>query len=258
MVKVKITKFGFLRAITSLGVILVFVFAPFIGIFYGTTSALTFGDLTLISPLEWALLNLGAKTFLINLLIPFLLVTAVIVIFGRFFCGWICPIGVLLDYSHNITARKRLGTLWHNREKYIILLAVLAASLLFNFTAPYLFSPPGVVYRTVILYALHGIIGADLAILLLIFILDVLATRYHRTWCNTLCPLGTLISALSLINLVKPKVDEEKCNGCLECERTCPMRIPLIKADKWLMMACNKCLKCLESCPIKAVKLVTY
>jgi ferredoxin-type protein NapH len=259
MVEMRIHKFEIIRVVTVLLGILVFTISPIFGVMYGTTSALTFGSFTVISPLEWILVSLSTQTILISLLVPVLIVILIIALFGRFFCGWICPVGMLLDYSHNLTVKnnkKNLSPLWRNMERYVILLAILTASLLFKFTAPYLFSPPGIVYRTIIHIIIHGIIGADLAVLLLIFILDVFATRFDRTWCNTLCPLGTLISSLSIINLMKPKVDKKKCNNCLVCERICPMRIPIIKTDNWAMMACNKCLKCWENCPVKAIKIV--
>ena len=246
------------RAFAAFLVILVFTLAPLFGVLYGTTSALNIGGFTMISPLEWVLLNLGAGTIMMELLVPGLVVVFVIILFGRFFCGWICPVGIILDQYHRLTPKKNsktLGALWKNREKYIILLAVLAASLLFGFTAPYLYSPPGIVYRTITYYALRGIIGVDLAILMLIFTLDFLVSPYGRTWCNTLCPLGTMISILSVVNLVKPKVDKDKCTACLGCERICPMRIPLTRAGRRAMMACNKCFKCWEKCPPGAIKI---
>ena len=265
MVEMKTGRIEILRAITASLAILIFAVAPIFGLMYGTTCALTFGSFTVISPLELALVSLGTKTILVSLIVPGLIVILIVVFFGRFFCGWICPVGILLEYSHILTERKErkgVGTLWKNKEKYAILLAVLAASLLFNFTVPYLFSPPGIVYRTIIYFISHGIVGADLTVLLLIFILDVLAIRYGRTWCDTLCPLGTIISSLSIVNLVKPKVDQKRCIdfdfNCLNCERICPMRIPLTRADNWAMMDCNKCLKCWMNCPVKAVKLEVF
>lgn len=258
-----------LRVITVTLVTIFVIAAPFVGFMYGTTCAVNTGDFTIVSPLEFVLVSLSAKTVLINLIVPTLAVILVIVVFGRFFCGWICPVGILLEYSHAVTERKKkrgLGNLdwigWKNREKYVILLAVFAASLLFSFAAPYLFSPPGVFYRTIIYFTLQGIIGADLIVLLLIFVLDMLAIRFGRTWCNTLCPLGALISLLSVINLVKPKVDQEICidsdSNCLNCERICPMRIAVTRNDRWAMQECNKCVKCWASCPVKAIKIEVF
>ena len=266
MEKIKIGKIEAIRAVAASLAVLFFTAAPVLGLMYGTTCALTFGSFTLISPLELVLVSLSTKTMIVSLIVPGLVVALIIVFFGRFFCGWICPVGILLEYSHAITERKSMkgvGSLdwigWKNRERYAILLAVLAAGLMFDFAAPYLFSPPGVFYRTILYFTFQGAIGADLTVLLLIFTLDLFAVHYGRTWCNTLCPLGTLISTLSIINLVRPKVDQEKCIdfdlNCLNCERTCPMRIPITRNDKWAIMECNKCLKCWANCPVKAIKM---
>ena len=252
-----VERFEIARIFTSLTTIIILSLAPIIGIMYGTSSALSIGNLRVISPLEWILLTLGTKTFFLDLLISAFISILIIAIFGRFFCGWICPMGIFLDQTHKITAKnnEKIKILQRNYEKYIILLTVLLASLVFNFSLPYLFSPPGIIYRAVIYYALIGIFGIDLGLLGLVFIFDVLAIHYGRTWCNTICPLGTLISTLSFINLVKPKVDREKCTDCLICEKICPMGIPLRNVKNFGMMACTKCLKCFERCPAKAIKI---
>lgn len=262
MVDVKIGKVELLRAATALSVLSFFAVAPTFGFMYGTMCAFTFGSFTVVSPLELALLSLGTRTIIVSLIVPGLVSVLVIVFFGRFFCGWICPVGIILEYLHAFTdtkKRKAVGGLWKNWEKYAILLAVFAAALLFGFTAPYLFSPPSVVYRIVLSFISHGIVGADITVLFLIFVMDLIAIRMGRTWCNTVCPLGTVINSLSIINLVKPKVDQETCIdfdfNCLNCERTCPMRINVTRANRWTMMECNKCLKCWANCPTKAIKI---
>jgi polyferredoxin len=190
------------------------------------------------------------------------MVTITIAIFGRFFCGWMCPVGTLLHYFHLFTnkgEKKRVGGRWRNREKYVILLAVLAAGLVFELTATYLFSPPRIVYSALVHLTVLGIIGADILVLVVILVLDILAMRYGRTWCDTLCPLGGMISGLSVINIFKPSIDHETCIdfdfNCLHCERVCPMRIPITRADRWTMMECNKCMRCWTSCPVNAVKI---
>jgi ferredoxin-type protein NapH len=252
-------RFEIVRPIAAGLVILLFVLASNYGIAYGTTSAFRLGGLILISPLEWGIMILGTKTILPSLVVPALTVILVIVLFGRFLCGWICPVGILLDCSHGITIaanRKQLVFSGKNRMRYAILSAILAARLLFNFSLPYLFSPPGIIYRAVLGYVMRGVIGADLVVLSLVFVLDLLSVRYGRTWCNSICPLGTTISSLSILNLLRPQVDRNRCTSCLECERICPMQIPLAHShNRWAMMVCNKCMKCLDNCPFGAVKI---
>lgn len=201
------------------------------------------------SPLELALVSLGTKNIPINLLLSGLVVISIIVILGRFFCGWMCPLGIMLEYSHLLTDRKKkrvVGILWKNRLKYAILLAILMISFLFDFTPPYLLSHVGMIYRS-------------MPILALIVFLDILALRFGRTWCNSLCPLGTIIGSLSILNLVKLRVNQKKCIdsdfNCLNCERICPMRIPITRNYEKAMMDYNKCLRCWTNCPTKAIEI---
>ena len=257
MAMMKTHRFKAWRIVTAGVTLSLISLAPLSGTAYGNSSALTFGGITVISPLDLVLMTLGAKTIPVALLLSAAIPIVGIMLGGRFFCGWICPVGMILTCSHAATARKNAvrGALEKNLEKYAILAAVLAAALFFNFTIPSLYSPPGVVYRIVTYYMLRGVVGADLAILAIMAILDVLALRYGRTWCNTLCPLGTVISSLSVVNLARPHVDHEKCVMCHSCEERCPMRIPLTRATKGAMMACTKCLECVVACPAEAVRI---
>jgi ferredoxin-type protein NapH len=260
-----IGKIELLRILTAALVIVFFAVAPIFGLVYGTTCALNLGNFVLMSPLELILLMLSTKTFLLTWLVSGVTVIVVIMVFGRFFCGWVCPVGALLEYSHIITEknhRKTVGVLNKNWEKYAVLFAVLSAALLFDFSAPYLFSPPSSVYRALFEIVSRGIVAVDLTVILLFFVIDLLAVHYGRSWCNTICPLGTVISGFSLINLFKPKVDQKKCIdfdfNCLNCERVCPMRIPVTRANRWTMMECNKCLKCWDQCPVDAIKMELF
>jgi len=52
-------------------------------------------------------------------------------------------------------------------------------------------------------------------------VVAVLAWRGGRTWCNTICPVGTVLGVLSRFSWLKPVIDTSKCNGCGLCERNC-------------------------------------
>ena len=45
----------------------------------------------------------------------------------------------------------------------------------------------------------------------------VLAWRGGRTYCNTVCPVGTFLGFISRYSFLKPVINTEKCNGCGKC-----------------------------------------
>ena len=119
----KIGKIEILRALTAVVAVILLSVAPLSGFVYGTTSALTIGGFALISPLEMLLLISGKEGLLQTWLIPGLIVIFVIVFTGRVFCGWICPVGILLEYTRAITdkkPRKGVGARRGNWERYAI------------------------------------------------------------------------------------------------------------------------------------------
>lgn len=64
--------------------------------------------------------------------------------------------------------------------------------------------------------------AATLAVAAVTFIvLAVLAWRNGRTYCNTVCPVGTILGLVSRFAVFKPRIDTSKCNGCGLCARNC-------------------------------------
>ncbi len=264
MAEMRVARTEVLRAVTVVSLIFVFALTPAFGLMYGSVSALTFGGFTIAAPLGFAMASLATRSLVVDLIAPTLVAALITVVLGRFLCGWVCPVGLLLEYSHALTekiwGRRGIEAPGRTREKYLVLAALLASSLLLGFTAFYLFCPPDLVYRGTFLLAVRGIVGLDLAVLAVIFVIDVLALRLGRSWCASLCPLGAAVSGLSLVNLLTPEVDRERCIdldfNCATCQRVCPMKIPLaFRVSHWTMMSCNKCLKCWRECPVDAVRI---
>ena len=54
-----------------------------------------------LDPLVGAAAMLGARQFIV-MFWPALVILGLTLVFGRFFCGWICPLGTLLDYFHRL------------------------------------------------------------------------------------------------------------------------------------------------------------
>ena len=78
-----------------------------------------------------SLLSQGPVVF--TYLLPGIVLLVLTAVFGRFFCGWLCPLGTCIDISDSIFFRRRSGqrpTQTRPQWKYYILAAVLVAALL--------------------------------------------------------------------------------------------------------------------------------
>jgi MauM/NapG family ferredoxin protein len=224
----------------------------------------------------------------------FSLVTVVMtILFGRVFCGWVCPLGAVHQFSS--FAFKRAKFLKPPREdkaslapKYYILVIVLAGAVLGLDLAGYL-DPLSFLTRSVslavfpalaqalasltgVLYGLGAVgLGRTISQALqnwtinatfvqgfsigLIFLGAIaLNARKERFWCRFLCPTGALLGLLSRWNLLKLRIDEEKCIQCGLCTQHCETQANPYPNDRWKSGECVYCLNCASICPTGAIR----
>lgn len=89
-----------------------------------------------------------------------------------------------------------------------------------------------------------------------VVVLFVLAWRGGRTYCNTLCPVGTVLGFLSRYSYFKPVIDTTRCNGCGLCARNCKSSCINPKAHEIDYSRCVACMDCLGKCRQGAIKYV--
>ncbi len=283
------------RKLAQVGFLLLFLY-PFLPIIY---NRVTFKPVPILSswllpwdPLlffgqvlnrDWSNLVIGAP----------LLLLAGTWVFGRFFCGWVCPLGTVLDLIRPLAIwQRRQGwakdtVKWfplHSNSpfRYYLLVGVLASSV-FSLKALGLLDPLVVFERT-----LAAILSDTFVLRLQTFrisfavpllFLSILALEFWqpRFWCRHLCPSGALLSLFARGSVIHRRVSEG-CNNCGDCRRHCAMRaIPkeLVKVChgncsvctgcEWgaaLLKArigqpyyvdCRLCLECEGICPQKAI-----
>ena len=210
------------------------------------------------------------------------------VLVGRFFCGYICPMGVAIDFLDLLffpkKGRRELKQdALLRKVKYVLLIVFLSAGIT-GLSLAFLMDPLALLTRfyTFILYPLTVTVinlFLDLvrplfnllgwvtfshlhyvqpvyymsAITLLIFggiiALNRLAPRF---WCRYLCPLGAFLSLFSPLGLFKRKVTDD-CNECMKCRKTCSMKAVKENPREISVSECIQCRTCAEVCPREAI-----
>ena len=174
-------------------------------------------------------------------------------LFGRLYCSVICPLGVMQDIFGWLGRKLKKNRYGYSPEKRVLrysVLAVFIVCLIIGFApvttllAPYsaygrivnsLFRPLYDLLNNVIAsiesnYDSYMFSEAEIwmrsvttivVALLTLVIPGVLAWRHGRTYCNTVCPVGTILSFFARFSLLRVQVDESKCNKCSLCEKNC-------------------------------------
>ena len=246
----------------------VFFFLLFLALLYSASygSVRTFPvSLFLEADPLLALTSTLASGVLFGSLILCLVVVVTTLIFGRVFCSWICPLGVL---NHVMSALpspliKRMRVLsneWRPmyQTKYYVLLAMLVLSA-FGVLQVGLLDPIALTVRSFAITIFPGLQQAGAPIYAtqpyylggwfigLLFLVILAANRFvTRLWCRLLCPLGALLGLLAKFSLFRITRDQaacKSCHGCTEaCHGACDPHAELRVSD------CVMCLNCVESC----------
>lgn len=89
--------------------------------------------------------------------------------------------------------------------------------------------------------------------LLSLIILGVLAWRNGRTYCNTICPVGTILGFVSRFSLFRITIDKDKCNACGLCSRKCKAACINGKEHSVDYSRCVVCMDCIGTCKHGAI-----
>lgn len=218
-------------------------------------------------------MNIGALLFIV----------ALTLLFGRIYCSVICPLGVMQDVI--AWFRKKRNKYSYSEEKGILRASILALTgfllttnlaWVVGLIAPYstygrivgtIFSPLyklannglAMIAEHYGSYAVYEVdvwmksIPALIAALAAWIIIGVLAWRGGRTWCNTICPVGTFLGILSRHSRLKMVINAEACKNCRKCERNCKSACIDLKNHTIDYSRCVVCGDCLEECKFGAL-----
>lgn len=163
-------------------------------------------------------------------------------VFGRFYCGYMCPMNTVMiptDWMSRklkITTDKAPEWLKSGRFAWVVLAVSMASMLVFK-----------------------RLMGINLSILPILLGVSVLVTlRYHPSvFHNLLCPFGAVQKIFARKPVFSHRVDQDKCIGCKLCEKVCPSTaIKVTAMDRKAHVGdniCHQCTNCQQVCPKSAI-----
>ncbi len=224
----------------------------------GNTWSGTFWSLKLSDPLA----ALGQSAAGLTLYWPFwltaLIPIALTVVFGRFFCGWICPATFLYELNTNFAAWLRWAGFevgnrhFDKRIKYGMLALGLIGSAMSGSILVAAIYPPAIIGREIYYGIALGGLGAGTVFFLGTLLFDLLVAR--RGFCRYLCPGGALYSLLGRYRILRIRRIVENCNDCAKCNVVCEFDLDPLRDG--FGQECNNCTACMAICPTDAMTFV--
>jgi len=205
-------------------------------------------------------------------------------IFGRIYCSVICPLGILQDLLARLRRKKNKYSYskevkWLRYPVLVVFVVAAVASIgsLFQLLAPYsaygriatmIFQPIwkacnnllAMVAERIDSYAFYGVDTwmRSLPVLVIavvtLVVLFILAWRGGRTYCNTICPVGTILSFFARFSWLKIRFDVDKCKNCSLCSKNCKAACIDFKTHTVDYSRCVACGNCINSCKFGALK----
>lgn len=208
-------------------------------------------------------------------------------VFGRVYCSVICPLGVFQDVVSWFSGRRKkkkyrfsyspaVSWLRYGVLGVFIIAMIAGIGSVVALLAPYssygrivsnLFAPVYQWGNNVLAYFAERsdsyafyetsvwlkslptfIIAAGTFVVLV-----VLAWRNGRTYCNTICPVGTVLGFFSRYSLFRPEIDAEKCTNCSLCSRKCKAACINYKDHRIDYSRCVTCMDCIDTCKHGAI-----
>lgn len=244
------------------------------------------------SPLLAITASVASRTIIVAFW-PALITLALTLLLGRAFCGWVCPVGTVLDAGDFIIGklfrkRKREGESPRHRHWRILLLVALVVFAAFGIPLAGWFDPLSLFPRTLaasiipyvsiafdkttlLLYnipALEGVAAAvrqplvaenvhlfpgHVAVIAVLAGLVLLGLARRRFYCRYVCPTGTLLAVVGWASPFGRRVTAPECTECRRCRNVCRMGAIGGCGETTAQAECNLCTDCLAVCGPHAV-----
>ncbi len=291
-------KVSHLRWIILIGAFLVLTYGGWIGVdlgnFLPTFACRYVGDSRGGECFFWSLQHHfsghGGPAYLVRLSKPmFLYFCLLILVFGKAWCGWICPLGFIQDALDFIRRKLHVGYITFPEKlrtrlrpiKWVFLFITLLVSLaifpffmsggiITDFSQPFCQLCPakyiaplfagnldeiGVIFENPVTITMT-VLGLAITAATIVG-----ALTKRRFWC-AYCPLGLVLGFFRRISFLKLKKDCQACTRCEICYNVCPMEIKEIYTERdkenVTFQDCILCMKCVENCPEDNALRITF
>lgn len=240
---------------------------------------------TLHAWLGWmAKIQLIPAVLALNVTVIIFLIVLTLV-FGRIYCSVICPLGVYQDIiawmgkkakKNRYKPSKALTFLRLSALAVFIIACIAGIGSIMALLAPYSTYGRMVTLAVQPLYELANNVLAGIAervdsyafysvdvwlrsapalitTVVAFVIISILAWRNGRTYCNTICPVGTVLGYLSRYSRLKIVIDKNRCIKCGKCARNCKASCIDHKEQEVDYTRCVACGDCMENCSVNAI-----
>ncbi len=251
-------RFLILRRLSQLGILALFLSGPLFGIWIvkgNLASSLTLDILPLTDPhvLLQAVLS-GVVPETAALIGVALVVAFYVIVGGRVYCSWVCPVNMVTDLASWLRRRLglRAGSQLSRNARYwmlgltLVLPLVAAGGIVWELVNPVSMMFRGIVFG----------IGAGWLVIAGVFLFDLLVAK--DGWCGHLCPVGAFYNLLGSKSLLRVNAaNRNACNDCMECFVVCPEPHVIKPALKGggkgespviLSSDCTNCGRCIDIC----------
>ncbi len=228
-----------------------------------------------LNPFITLLTSLASRSIFIPYLVLGAITIIVTILMGRVFCGMVCPLGSIIDFTDKIFRgkEKKKQPLRPPEKlqglKYVIMILMVVLAIL-GMTFPLFMDPlllvtrfftllirPAVLTLATIIpqmnveklmtntYIMKGAYAGAISAFILLMIILLGALFDRRFWCQYICPSGAFFGLLSRFSIFTRKIDLDKCNCCsICCDPRCPTRA--ISGEKFDVMSTAECILCGE------------
>ena len=198
-----------------------------------------------------ALLALNVVVILGIMLVNFLI--------GRLYCSVVCPMGIFQDifiWFHRIIFGKKRPYCYRKPQNWLrytvlalfVILMVLGLNGIATLIAPYS------AYARMVAN-IHGTGLVHWIAIATLCCIGVMSFMYGRLWCNTICPMGTLMGCVSGHSLFGIRIDSVKCVACGKCEKRCKANCINLEDKSVDGSRCVMCFNCLGHCKQGAITI---